>query len=78
MNVPNTFVSQNPYYVVSNVKQIKPFLLLVSGGSAEQTEKTAVAKARGKLYEHDPGLAMKTTYNHVELQVVCFRVSCEG
>ena len=29
VNVPETFVSSNPFYVNSNVKQIKPFLLVV-------------------------------------------------
>lgn len=31
VNVPSTFVSSNPYYVVNQTKQIKPFILLVSG-----------------------------------------------
>lgn len=29
VNVPETFVSRRPYYVVDKIKQIKPFLLLV-------------------------------------------------
>ncbi|ODO08329.1 hypothetical protein L198_00053 [Cryptococcus wingfieldii CBS 7118] len=31
VNVPETFVSRNPYYVVNNLRQIKPFLLIVHG-----------------------------------------------
>ncbi|WVQ80119.1 hypothetical protein IAT38_002220 [Cryptococcus sp. DSM 104549] len=31
VNVPCTFVSSSPYYVVNNTKQIKPFLLIVNG-----------------------------------------------
>lgn len=31
INVPETFVSNSPYYVVNNVRQIKPFLLLAYG-----------------------------------------------
>ncbi|WVF71109.1 hypothetical protein IAT40_005906 [Kwoniella sp. CBS 6097] len=31
VNVPHTFVSSTPFYVVNNTKQIKPFLLLVQG-----------------------------------------------
>ncbi|WVQ99753.1 hypothetical protein IAU59_006895 [Kwoniella sp. CBS 9459] len=41
VNVPNTFVSSNPYYVVSNTKQIKPFLLLVQGKTPEVSDETA-------------------------------------
>ncbi|KAL7422062.1 hypothetical protein Q5752_003837 [Cryptotrichosporon argae] len=35
VNVPATFVAQTPYYVVNNTKQIKPFLLLVTGKVVE-------------------------------------------
>lgn len=39
VNVPETFVSRNPYYVVNNIKQIKPFLLLVEGTVTPVEEK---------------------------------------
>lgn len=36
VNVPETFVSSNPYYVVDKIKQIKPFLLLLQGAAPSQ------------------------------------------
>ncbi|OCF31971.1 hypothetical protein I316_06356 [Kwoniella heveanensis BCC8398] len=52
VNVPDTFVSSNPYYVVNNTKQIKPFLLLVQGTTplaAEESSKSDEPKADGPL-----------------------------
>jgi hypothetical protein len=68
VNVPSTFVSSSPYYVVNNVKQIKPFLLLVLGD--QEQEQPEAGQASGKLFAHDPALRMKTTYQHQPLRVV--------
>ena len=68
VNVPSTSVCSSPYYVVSNVKQIKPFLLLVVGD--QEQEQSEGAQASGKLFAHDPALRMKTTYQHQPLRVV--------
>lgn len=95
VNVPETFVSRAPYYVVNKVKQIKPFLLLVEGSLAPPEVsavegQTAVGdaaaavggsggegsghkmerKRSGKLFEHDPALAIKPTYFGQPLNVV--------
>lgn len=50
VNVPDTFVSRTPYYVVNNTKQIKPFLLLVEGNVAapEVEVKEEVDMANGE------------------------------
>lgn len=85
VNVPETFVSRNPYYVVNKVKQIKPFLLLVEGtvpdppidedGNVKEEEQSEEAvrmerKGSGELFKHDPALSLKPTYFHGPLQVV--------
>jgi hypothetical protein len=71
VNVPSTFVSTNPYYVVNQTKQIKPFLLLVSG--VDQDGPAAAEKAptkSGELFRHDPHLTRATTYRQQPVQVV--------
>lgn len=90
MNVPNSFVCKQPYYVgqsfrlsshrlashvddvVNNVKQLKPFLLLVT--SAFEGEKSAedgrVVAPKGKLFEHDPSLPIATTFDGGPIKVV--------
>ena len=67
VNVPSTFVSSHPFYVVGNTKQIKPFLLLVSGGPPETRARTA---ERGDMFKHDPRLKRQTTYNGAQVRVV--------
>nr|XP_031859462.1 uncharacterized protein CI109_005108 [Kwoniella shandongensis]KAA5526534.1 hypothetical protein CI109_005108 [Kwoniella shandongensis] len=79
VNVPNTFVSHNPFYVVNNIKQIRPFLLLVAGTNNGDTvavtttaPTAAVSKAAqpaDKFFKHDPKLKKPTTYNNQPLQV---------
>ncbi|KAK4684001.1 ubiquitin-conjugating enzyme E2 Q, partial [Tremellales sp. Uapishka_1] len=65
VNVPETFVSSNRYYVVGNIKQIKPFLLLVFGvGEPEVPE-----PVKGKLFIHDPSLKLPTTFYNKPLQL---------
>lgn len=61
VNVPSTFVSSTPFYVVNNVKQIKPFMLLVSGPSTSPATTTDTA-GDGELFKHDPTLERPTTY----------------
>lgn len=67
VNVPSTFVSREPFYVVGNIKQIKPFLLLVAGGV---TDTVSRAPAPGDLFNHDPELRRRTMYNGAELRLV--------
>ncbi|WVW84288.1 hypothetical protein I302_106319 [Kwoniella bestiolae CBS 10118] len=76
VNVPHTFASSHPYYVVNNVKQIKPFLLLVQGTNmmetSEEVEEERVRKAqsaKGALFVHDPMLRIKTTFGKNPLAV---------
>lgn len=66
VNVPDTFVSRSPYYVVNNTKQIKPFLLLVEGEGEPRPE----VESHGQLFKHDPALLMKSTWFKQPLQVV--------
>ncbi|WVQ77891.1 hypothetical protein IAR50_007596 [Cryptococcus sp. DSM 104548] len=48
VNVPETFVSNNPYYVVNNLNQIKPFLLIVHGSlNADLAEEAEAGEADG-------------------------------
>ncbi|WWD03208.1 hypothetical protein V865_001258 [Kwoniella europaea PYCC6329] len=70
VNVPHTFVSSHPFYVVNNVKQIKPFLLLVQGNETMETSEEAeeeraknAKSAKGALFVHDPMLRTKPTLN---------------
>ncbi|WVQ67429.1 uncharacterized protein L199_005626 [Kwoniella botswanensis] len=70
VNVPHTFVSSHPFYVVNNVKQIKPFLLLVQGNETTETSEEAeeervknAKSAKGALFVHDPMLRTKPTLN---------------
>lgn len=72
---------------VANTKQIKPFLLLVTGQKQQSvTDFEAVSTVKkagsgsapraGKLYEHDPELRMLTTFYGQPLRVVrCFSAS---
>ena len=64
--MPNTFVSSNPFYVVNNVKQIKPFLLLVQG-TGDPIEHTMTDK---ELFRHDPQLRQQPAFYGSPLQVV--------
>lgn len=65
VNVPNTFISRSPYYVVSNLNQIKCFMLLVQGlGDAVEAQKTDLP-----LFQHDPKLAMPPKYFGQILQI---------
>jgi hypothetical protein len=51
---------------VNNVKQIRPFLLLVHGsGDPKPVEET-----EGTLFRHDPALTMPTTFFHKLLRLV--------
>ena len=71
VNVPSTFVSTHPYYVVSQTKQIKPFLLLVSGLNEDHTTVPANTTVQsGELFRHDPQLARPTTYSQQPVRVV--------
>ncbi|RSH89058.1 hypothetical protein EHS25_002724 [Saitozyma podzolica] len=65
VNVPNTFVRSNPYYVVANTKQIKPFLLLVHGTGDPAPQATV----HGSLFQHDPGLALKSRFGGQLIQL---------
>jgi hypothetical protein len=62
VNAPSTFVSSNPYYVVSQVKQMKPFTLLVSGRSDEDQAVGNEGDAGGQLFQHDPTLVRQPTF----------------
>ena len=79
VNVPSTFVSSNPYYVVNNVNQIKPFLLIVQGtdmlGSASQPGEPPPPPVieelpDRELFKHDPKLKMPPTFYSQPLKVV--------
>ncbi|EIW65961.1 hypothetical protein TREMEDRAFT_74889 [Tremella mesenterica DSM 1558] len=65
VNVPKTFISRNPYYVVGNIRQIRPFMLLVQG----KGEISPAPQYKGALFQHDPKLAMKTTFSNSPLLV---------
>jgi hypothetical protein len=52
--------------IVDKVKQMKPFLLLVVG-KGEPVEQSG---SKGRLFQHDPSLRMKTTYDNQPLRVV--------
>jgi len=52
--------------IVSNLKQMKPFLLLVIG----KGEPVEANESNGRLFQHDPALRIKTTYDHQPLRVV--------
>nr|XP_019007506.1 uncharacterized protein I206_07767 [Kwoniella pini CBS 10737]OCF46287.1 hypothetical protein I206_07767 [Kwoniella pini CBS 10737] len=76
VNVPHTFVSSSPYYVVKNVKQIKPFLLLIQGTHTDESEEVEGQatertnyQGNGDLFIHDPSLKVKPTYEHSPLTV---------
>ncbi|WWC88980.1 uncharacterized protein L201_003895 [Kwoniella dendrophila CBS 6074] len=76
VNVPSTFVSCNPFYVVNNVKQIKPFLLLVQGTDmmevsedAEEERARQAKAAKGEMFVHDPHLARKPMFVNSSLAV---------
>ncbi|WWC62233.1 uncharacterized protein I303_104829 [Kwoniella dejecticola CBS 10117] len=76
VNVPHTFVSSSPFYVVNNVKQIKPFLLLVQGTDMSEEEETyktdsrkGTQKAKGDLFIHDPLLKLRPRYSSGDLSV---------
>lgn len=99
VNVPETFVSRDPYYVVNNTKQIKPFLLVVqvqpdapapanpvgavgTSGQVQAQAQAATAAATvppvkpsvvksGRIFQHDPALAMQPTWFGQGLEVVC-------
>lgn len=66
--MPNTFVSTSPYLVVNNVKQIKPFLLLVHGTKGDATGEGELGAE--DLFQHDPSLQVAPTYNQQPLRVV--------
>lgn len=100
VNVPETFVSSNPFYVNNQVKQIKPFLLLVqvqpdpvpavAAGSVGAVQPAAAQTAHmssaasyasgnaqneavvktGRIFKHDPALAMQPTWFGQPLEVV--------
>ncbi|WVR06740.1 hypothetical protein IAU60_003775 [Kwoniella sp. DSM 27419] len=80
VNVPHSWVSSSPYYVVANTKQIKPFLLLVQGLDAKYMEKGKAAEEeevpvtpqivmKGDLFKHDPTLSRKPQMFHGPLKV---------
>jgi hypothetical protein len=52
--------------IVDKVKQMKPFLLLVVG----KGEPVEQGESKGRLFQHDPSLRMKTTYDNQPLRVV--------
>jgi hypothetical protein len=62
-------VRSNPYYVVANTKQIKPFLLLVHGTGDPAPQATV----HGSLFQHDPGLALKSRFGGQLIQLVSAR-----
>lgn len=65
VNVVSTFVSSTPFYVVDKVKQVKPFMLLVSGAPTGEAPETTQQPVDGELFRHDPTLARKTTYMQI-------------
>ncbi|WRT66695.1 uncharacterized protein IL334_003656 [Kwoniella shivajii] len=75
VNMPHTFVSQNPYYVVSITKQIKPFLLLVQGTEQKENpedDQKGLGKSvecTGNLFIHDPTLKVSPKMNFGPLKV---------
>ena len=70
VNRPDTFVSSSPYYVVNNIKQIKPFLLIVQGNGTSVVEPPPVVNVRKALFKHDPSLMMQPAFFGQPLQVV--------
>ena len=74
VNVPSTFVSKAPYYVVNQTKQIKPFLLMVSGTGTNHDPIPPAPRTigPGELFQHDPQLVRPTTYSSGPVQVVSY------